>query len=244
MTQAPTIDRLLNLVPDSPSTVLSQLQAHPELASQQDAHGYSLVHASASYGHSDLLKALVRDFHVDPNIKDEDGETALFSVEEVRMARELLDLGLDATIRNGDGQTAAVKLDDDDEQPAVAAYLREAASGTGSGGNVSQDPVTGGTSHLAAQSSTASNQVNGEDNASHPPPPLPNGLQLNVGTMAATDVGEEPDPEFRRRIEELASRADFEGEEGQRELRNLVSDAISGLRSEEDAPPTSRRRLG
>ena len=33
MSQAPTIDRLLNLVPDSPSTVLAHLQSHPELAS-------------------------------------------------------------------------------------------------------------------------------------------------------------------------------------------------------------------
>lgn len=240
MAQAPTIDRLLNMVPDSPDVVLAQLQAHPELASQQDAHGYSLVHASASYGHHNLLKALVRDFNVDPNIKDEDEETALFSVEEIRMAKELLDLGLDPNIENADGQTAAVKLDDEDEQPAVAAYLRETTQGALASSNASIELASAA---ATAQPAVPSEQMNGGPADTPPPPPLPNGMQLNVGTMTAAEAGEEPDPEFRRRIEELASRADFEGEEGQRELRNLVSDALTGLRHEEDAPPTSRRRL-
>ena len=61
--------------------------------------------------------------------------------------------------------------------------------------------------------------------------------------MQADQVGGEPDPEFRRRIEELASRDDFQGDEGQRELRSLVSDAVSGLTSEGQGPAV-RRRMG
>lgn len=224
---APTIDRLLNLVPDNPDAVLSQLQSHSNLASKQDAHGYSLLHAAASYGHVALLKALVNDFQVDPNIKDEDGETALFSVEEVDMAKALIDLGTDMDLPNDDGHTAAEKLADEDEQPAVAAYLRE-ASGQNNG---------------AIFAASSSSLANGDSNDLPPPPPLPAGLQLNVGTMAAGDVGDEPDPEFRRRIEELAARGDFEGEEGQRELRDLVVEALSGVTNEGPAPPASRRRL-
>lgn len=224
---APTIDRLLNLVPDNPDAVLSQLQSHSNLASKQDAHGYSLLHAAASYGHVALLKALVNDFQVDPNIKDEDGETALFSVEEVDMAKALIDLGTDMDLPNDDGHTAAEKLADEDEQPAVAAYLRE-ASGQNNG---------------AIFAASNSSLANGDSNDLPPPPPLPAGLQLNVGTMAAGDVGDEPDPEFRRRIEELAARGDFEGEEGQRELRDLVVEALSGVTNEGPAPPASRRRL-
>ncbi|KJX94747.1 ankyrin repeat-containing protein [Zymoseptoria brevis] len=226
MAQAPSIDRLLNLVPESPDTVLSYLQTHPDLALKQDAHGYSLVHAAASYGHTDLLRALVKEYNVDPNIKDEDGETALFSVEDVAMAKELIELGTDVNLRNDEGQLATEKLDDPDEQPAVAAYLREAAGG-------------GSTAPADASESLS----NGDSAGNNPPPPLPQGLQLNVGTMRAGDAGEEPDPEFRRRIEELAARGDFDGEEGQRELRNLVMDAISGVTNDAQAPAATRRRL-
>ena len=121
------IDRLLNLVPDSPSIVLTHLETHPHLASEQDGHGYSLVHAATSYDHLPLLRALISDYHVDPNITDEDGETALFNAETVEMARELLQLGVRLEAKNDEGQTAAEKLADEDEQPVVAAFLREAA---------------------------------------------------------------------------------------------------------------------
>jgi uncharacterized protein len=241
MAQAPSIDRLLFQVPDTPSVVLEQLRAHPQLASQQDTHGYSLVHAAASYEHVDLLKALIQEFHVDPNIKDEDGETALFNAESVEMAKELLQLGVDPELRNHEGQTAAEKLDDEDEQPLVAAFLREAAGDANAEAAASTIAQTGG-----ATSAQDVNGTVGEDtDGVHPPPPLPNGLQINVGTMQADEVGDAPDPEFRRRIEELAAREDFQREEGQRELRNLVSEAVSGLRQEdEQGPATSRRRLG
>ena len=220
---APTIDRLLNLVPDSPSTVLAYLDTNPHLASQQDAHGYSLVHAATSYNHIPLLRALITDYHVDPNTTDEDGETALFNAETVDMAKELLQLGVRVEATNDEGQTAAEKLADEDEQPVVAAYLREAAE----------------------QNTAHGEAANGSGNASAMgrPPPMPNGVQVNVGTMQPDEAGEEPDPEFRRRIEELAAREDFEGEEGQRQLRDLITDAVSGLTHEGQAPASSRRRL-
>lgn len=226
MSQTPTIDLLLNLAAERPATVLEQLQLHPGLASKQDAHGYSLLHAAVSYGHADLMKALIETYNVDPNIKDEDDETCLFNAESVEFAKESLALGVDIGARNADGQTAADKLDDEDEQPEVAAYLREVASG---GADVQR----------TQSSTTSSNQANG----THAPPPLPNGVQVNLGTMAPDEVGEEPDPEFRRRIEELAAREDFEGEEGQRELRDLISDAVSGMSSDGQGP-ASRRRVG
>ena len=234
MEQPPTIDRLLNLVPDAASSVLSYIRTHPELASKQDSHGYSLLHAATSYEQLNLLRALIEEYHVDPNITDEDGETCLFNAESVDFAKQVIGFGVKIDVRNHEGQTAAEKLDDEDEQPDVAAYLKgliEPSAGTDAS-STAEDGASVSVSTLA----------NGEIDNVHPPPPLPEGVQVNIGTMQ--DVGEEPDPEFRRRIEELAARQDFEGEEGQRELRNLVSDAVSGMAGEGQGPAPSRRRLG
>ncbi|KAH9809511.1 ankyrin repeat-containing protein [Teratosphaeria destructans] len=243
MAQALTIDRLLNQVPDAPGVVLDQLRAHPDLASKQDAHGYSLVHAAASYEHANLLNALVREFNVDVNIKDEDGETALFSVETVAMAKALLDLGVDQRLNNVEGLTAAEKLDDVDEQPEVAAFLRQAAGQPNVDAAASIASQTAG-ANLSVEAAAAGT-VNGETNGLHAPPPLPEGVQVNLGTMQADEAGSEPDPDFRRRIEELAAREDFQTDEGQRQLRELVQEAVSGIRHEDDGQPaSSRRRLG
>lgn len=220
--------------------VLSSLRSYPQLASSQDSHGYSLLHAAASYGHEDLLRALIRDFNVNPSLKDEDGETCLFVAENVEIAKSLIELGVDTSVKNSEGQTAAETLADEDEQPAVATYLREAAAQP-SGAAASTTAQTG----PANGSDTARSGTVGEEdtNGVHPPPPLPNGVKINVGTMQQGEEGEEPDPEFRRRIEELAAREDFQTEEGQRELRNLITDAVTGLAADGQGPAT-RRRLG
>jgi uncharacterized protein len=207
MAQTVTIDQLLNLAADSPERALSQLRQHPELASKQDARGYSLLHAATSYHHLDLVKALVQGFNVNINLKDEDDETCLFNAESVDFAKELVELGVDIHAKNQFNETAAEKLDDEDEFPEVAAYLK----GLNREGETSDTTAQAGSS-----ADTGPEDV-------HPPPPLPNGVQVNMGTMHENEAGEAPDPDFRRRIEELASRQDFEGEEGQRELRELVS---------------------
>lgn len=242
MSQATTIDRLLNSVPDAPANVLQHLRARPDLASKQDSHGYSLLHAAASYGHSELLRALIEEFKVDPNLKDEDGETALFNVESVDMARELVQLGVAVDARNDDRQTAAEKLDDEDEQPLVAAFLRETAAHQPAGIASSAAAHTAGVSDKTTASSDALDGTGGA-NGFHAPPPVPNGLDINLGTMQAGEVGEAPDPAFRRRIEELAARKDFHEEAGQRELRDLVSQAVSGITHDERGSAT-RRRIG
>lgn len=231
--QIPTIDLLLNLVPDSPDVVLSHLQQHPELASKQDRHGYSLLHAATSYEQLELMKSLIETYGVDPNLTDEDGETCLFNSESVDFAKELIKLGVNVDAKNNDGQTAADRLDDEDEQPLVAAYLRDLMQNTDRSNLPTANVMTASRTTL----------VNGNADSSHPPPPLPRGVEVTVGTMSSDEVGDEPDPEFRRRIEELAARPDFQGTESQQELRDLVSDAISGF-NHEGQGPASRRRLG
>ncbi|KAK5116024.1 hypothetical protein LTR62_000480 [Meristemomyces frigidus] len=226
---AGTIDTLLNLVPDHPDRVLTHLQSYPTLASQKDAHGYTLLHAATSYNHADLARALINEYNVEPNIRDEDDETALFNAETVEMAKLLLEVGVQLDAKNSDGLTAEEKLSDEDEQPLVAAFLRrEGAAST--------------STHHGSTSTAATN-----GNGIHAPPPLPNGIHVNVGTMQQDEAGTEPHPEFRRRIEELAARDDFETEDGQRELRNLVQDVVGGIRQEEAEQgqgAATRRRMG
>ncbi|KAK4251435.1 hypothetical protein C7999DRAFT_10888 [Corynascus novoguineensis] len=196
------------LAADNPDALLSLLRENPTLASGQDEHGYSLVHAAASYNHLNLLRTLVREYQVPVDIKDEDGETALFVVETVEAARVLVEeLGLDAKTQNDEGQTAAEKIEAEGDWPAVAEYLR------GPEGNVS---AANGTPNGLALGGTGL-------------PPVPEGLKVTMGTMDEAEAnGQQPDPEFRRRIEELAAREDFQTPEGQAELRRLVEEAIGG----------------
>ncbi|KAF2401276.1 hypothetical protein EJ06DRAFT_384704 [Trichodelitschia bisporula] len=201
------IDVLLNLVPDAPSSVLEHLASDPALATAQDAHGYSLLHAAASYGHEDLVRTLVNTYAVPVDIVDEDRETPLFAVETVDMARALLALGADTEWRNAEGLTAEEKIEGEGEWPLVAAFLRSRRE-----------------------------ERDGE---------APEGVKVDVRTVEEQSMGEgEVDPEFRRRIEELAAREDFQSEDGQRQLRELITDAVMGLRSEgADADREVRRRV-
>ncbi|KAK6958460.1 hypothetical protein Daesc_001261 [Daldinia eschscholtzii] len=182
--------------------------ANPSKASEQDSHGYSLVHAAASYNHLDLLRTLIHEFNVDVNLRDEDEETALFVVETVEAARVLVEeLGADITLKGSDGYTAFQKIAEEGEFPEVAEYLKTKEEATSS------------------HAQTLLNGTNGDTSAA---PPVPEGLSISVNTVAPTDETElEVDPEFRRRIEQLAERDDFHSDAGQAELRQLVQDAIA-----------------
>ncbi|KAL9947100.1 hypothetical protein D7B24_009272 [Verticillium nonalfalfae] len=205
MTQNPYL-----LAADNSPALLPLLRENPSLASGQDEHGYSLVHAAASYNHLDLLRTLIQEFNVDVNLKDEDGETALFVVETVDAAKCLVEeLGADIHIRGDDGVTPREKIEAEADYPEVAEYLAGAET---------ERPA----------SSSAAAATNGSSETAEMPP-VPEGLAVSVGSMDQTaDVPEEVDPEFKRRIEELAGREDFHTPEGQAELRRLVEEAVLG----------------
>ena len=222
------------LAADNSPNILPLLRSNPSLASSQDEHGYSLMHAAASYNHNDLLRTLVSEFHVDVNIKDEDGETALFVVETIEAAQTLLEeLRIDATITNEEGMTAEEKIRAEGDYPTIADYLRESRT---------RALATNGSEGRQAENGVVAS-VNG---GSYRPPPLPPNVTVNVATVDATSPesqGEDAvDPEFRRRIEELAAREDFQGEQGQSELRELIKDAVRGVGA--DGERDVRRRLG
>ncbi|KAI0182311.1 ankyrin repeat-containing protein [Xylaria flabelliformis] len=197
------------LAADNSPALLTLLRENPALASQQDEHGYSLIHAAASYNHLDLLRTLVREFKVDVNLRDEDEETALFVVETVDAAKVLIEeLGAEVMIKGSDGCTARQKITEEDDFPDVAEYLKIKE---------------------AERALDLLNGANGEPvQDSNGIPPLPEGLNFSVSAVNPAETDEsEVDPEFRRRIEELAQREDFHSEEGQAALRELVQDAIS-----------------
>jgi len=200
----------LILAVDNPAQVLLRLRENPALASMQDEHGYSLLHAAASYGHPDLLRALVNEFDVKVDMKDEDGETALFVVETVECAKTLVEeLHANLAIRAFDGKTPRERLAEEDDFPQVAVYLR--------------------LKELEVQvNGVPESEAETDDTIANHPPPVPEGISLDIGAMTPDEEGEVVDPEFRRRIEELASRPDFNGEAGQAALRALISDAIGG----------------
>ncbi|KAJ9132028.1 Ankyrin repeat-containing protein [Coniochaeta hoffmannii] len=211
------------LAADNPAALLDLLKEDPSIAARQDEHGYSLVHAAASYNHLDLLRALVREYRVPVDLRDEDGETALFVVESVNAAKVLIDeLGLDPRIKNDEGVTAPEKIRAEDEFPALARHLAQYEA------NGSSISTNGGDS--AAPQEPAMDL-----------PPPPEGLSVRVGTMPEQidEMTVEVDPEFRRRIEELAAREDFDTPEGQARLRQLVEETIAeqGLGEERNVRP-------
>lgn len=222
----------LTLAADDNPRLLPLLRSSPSLAATQDEHGYSLLHAAASYNHLDLLRTLVHEFHVDINIKDEDNETPLYVVETVGAAQLLAEeLGADLSTTNSEGQTAEEKILTEGENPTIAAYLKELRLSRGAvkepGDNTAESPFAGPFN---------------ED--LHHPPRLPPNVTVNMGTMEeASNTGEDvdADPEFRRRIEELAARTDFQGEEGQSQLRELIKDAVRGVSSEGNERDVRRR---
>ncbi|ORY62375.1 ankyrin repeat-containing protein [Pseudomassariella vexata] len=198
------------LAADNSPALLPLLRDNPSLASGQDEHGYSLVHAAASYNHLDLLRALIREFHVDVNLRDEDNETALFVVETVDAAKVLVEeLRIDISAKNTENVTARQKITEEDEFPQVAEYLTIVEA-------------------IRANELRNGEVINGTVNEeSTPLPPAPHGMTVTMGTMAPGEAdGAEVDPEFRQRIEQLAQRDDFHTEAGQAELRALVQDAI------------------
>ncbi len=223
----------LILAADNNPNLLPLLRENPSLASIQDEHGYSILHAAASYNHLDLLRTLVNELHVDPNIKDEDGETSLFVVETVEAAQVLIDeLGVNPQVRNNEGMTAEEKIKTEGDFVTIAEFLRE--SRTRANPRALDRPN-------GRHETQPSEDTLLHDEVQHPPP-LPPNVTVNVGIMEEQLAAEgEVDPEFRARIEELAAREDFQGEEGQRQLRDLITDAVRGVGTEGSGRDVRRR---
>ena len=224
--------KILMMAADAPPSLLPMLQFEPGLAHACDSTGYTLLHALASYNHVSLLREVVASFNLDVNVRDGDGETPLFVVETIEAAQCLVDLGAGVSLRNHEDFTAEDKFNEEQEYPEVAAWLKKrrlsslAANGT----------VEDGSAHPADGGRGMSEALDLHERLR----PLPKGITMNLTTMDEGSQEEEVDEEFRRRINALASRDDFAGRDGQRTLRELVSDAVRGTAMESR---DTRRRL-
>lgn len=107
------------------AVVESHLASGNFSANSKDPNGYTPIHAAASYGHLDLLRLLISKGG-DINIQDTEGDTPLHHVEDLDVAKVLVEeFKADAGIKNADGLTAAQYIEQEDEFPDIAAYLRQ-----------------------------------------------------------------------------------------------------------------------
>ncbi|KGR21042.1 hypothetical protein I503_02138 [Candida albicans SC5314] len=93
----------------------------------KDPNGYTAIHAAASYGHLNLLQYLIEKGG-DINIQDNEGDTPLHHVEDLKTAKYMVEkLGASYKIKNNDGLTAQQYIEEEDEFPEVAQYLKTLA---------------------------------------------------------------------------------------------------------------------
>lgn len=90
----------------------------------KDQNGYTPIHAAASYGHIGLLRRLI-ERGGDINIQDNEGDTPLHHVEDVKTAKVMIEeLNSNWRIKNKEGQTAVDYLEEEDEFPELVNYLK------------------------------------------------------------------------------------------------------------------------
>ncbi|KAH7884508.1 ankyrin repeat-containing domain protein [Phlebopus sp. FC_14] len=92
-----------------------------------DPFTYTPMHAAASYGQLEILSYLV-NHGGDVNITDEDGDTPIYTVENIETAQWLINHGAVIDRRNHEGVSPVEHLQED--FPDVAAYLQSQLNAT------------------------------------------------------------------------------------------------------------------
>lgn len=120
------------------------------------------------------------------------------------------ELGINREIKNDKGLAALDSIRNESSFPEVVAYLSRGDAGHPAAGALRQSPG------------------------------VPPNINIKIIVSIITEqAGDESDPEFRRRIDELASRDTFHTSEGQVKLRSLVQEALMRL----GAPTAEAREL-
>ncbi|KAJ3998950.1 ankyrin [Lentinula boryana] len=90
-----------------------------------DENSYTPMHAAASYGHIHVLEYLISRGG-DLNITDSDGDTPIYTVENIETAQYLVDKGATIDRVNEEGISPIAHLSE--EFPQVSAYLQSRSS--------------------------------------------------------------------------------------------------------------------
>lgn len=176
----------------------------------KDPNGYTCMHAAASYGHCELLDYLV-SVGGNVNITDEEGDTPLHVIEDVKTAKHLVnELKADWRIKNEDDQTPLQKIDDEDEFPEIVDYLKTLLS----------EPEQ--------------EQFNKDREE------MPEGFDHSQLRYKMEDVDlDDTDPEQRKRIEEILNSSN--PEEGLRQLVSEAMDKMHPEDEEEEEQGPSKK---
>ncbi|KAG7663138.1 uncharacterized protein J8A68_003316 [[Candida] subhashii] len=193
----------------------------------KDPNGYTPIHAAASYGHINLLKYLI-DNGGNVNIQDNDGDTPLHHVEDVKTAKYLIEeLGADYKIKNGEGMSAREYIEDEGEFEDVAEYLRSLAH---------DKPVLGGSDGGFVESLPQPGNIDGHE------------IRYSMeNEIENEELSPEEVEERRKKIQAI-----LESENPEEALRELVKNAVhEGMTQfkqdqeqvqQEEAGPSSKRR--
>lgn len=205
--------------------VESYLDSGDFTPNSKDPNGYTPIHAAASYGHIGLLKLLIQRGG-DINVQDNEGDAPLHHVEDIKTAKLMVEeLKADWKIKNNEGQIPAEYIEEDDEFPELAQYLRSL-------------------SHDQPQATS----VSGDDSLSSlPAPGNIDGHQIRytMENEAPSENDGLDDEERRKKIELILSSEN--PEEALRDLvRSAVHEGMSKYKSEQeledDEAPSSKKR--
>ncbi|TFK28087.1 ankyrin [Coprinopsis marcescibilis] len=157
------------------------VELHSASPNGPDENSYTPMHAAASYGHIHVLEYLVSRGG-DVNVTDDDGDTPLYTVENLETAQYLVEHGAVVDRRNSEGISPIEHLSEDFQE--VANYLQSLSSSLGQ--NHSQNSVV--------QPSQHSQDVASET--------LTSGLIASVQDILrrAEEEGRDPDEELQQAV--------------------------------------------
>ncbi|KAF9565220.1 ankyrin [Agrocybe pediades] len=193
------------------------IEQHSLSPNMPDPNSYTPMHAAASYGHIHVLEYLISRGG-DVNITDSDGDTPLYTVENVETARFLVEHGAVVARQNLEGISAIEHLTED--FPQIADYLRSTL-----------DPSTVPLAQVAQSPSQHSQNAASEQ--------LTSALMTSVEEIMrrAEAEGRDPEEDLRR----LVSRTVLEGVATGFEM-SIDDDTRRAGDGADDNNPTKRAR--
>ncbi|KAF9450344.1 ankyrin [Macrolepiota fuliginosa MF-IS2] len=195
------------------------VEQHNQSPNVPDDFTYTPMHAAASYGHRHILEYLIAHGG-DVNLTDDEGDTPLYTVEDVETAQFLIQHGAILERRNNEGISPIEHLRED--YPQVAAYL-ETLLPPSTSADTPSAPVPDAFPAASLLPSQHSQNAASEN--------LTNDLMARIQTLAqqgGTDMGEE---QLRQIVTASVLESFARGHEMQQEAENREAEETSEKRT-------------